>query len=176
MTPNPSIRLTSVMQTLEQVVFPAVEPSNSLAVEQCGVITAQLKMLLQHLPVIDTYHRLCLAELERSIANLPPVNGGSLTTEAASSLNQCLEEAESDNRPAESFHKLGFALEDLIRAAAIDGEPAYKKMVNAEVLEFAKGQSLRERVWFKDSGFDPRPEELPSLNTLLGIDEAECRI
>lgn len=167
MTPNPSIRLISVMQTLDKVVFPAVDSSNSLAVEQCGVIAAQLKMLLQHLPVIDLYHSLCREALVQSVRGLPQAKGGSATMQAASALASCLADAAEDKDPAAAYHRLGFALEDLIRAAADDGESDYRYRLNDIVLEFAKGQTLRERVWCKDAGFDPRPEELPTLETLF---------
>ena len=41
MTPNPNIRLQSLVHTLEQVIFPAVDPANSLANEQCGLVLSQ---------------------------------------------------------------------------------------------------------------------------------------
>jgi len=167
MTPNPSIRLGSVMQTLEQVVFPAVDPSNSLAVEQCGVIAAQLKMFLRHLPVIGIYHSLCRDDLVATVSNLPLAAGGDLTQEAATKLQSCLEGAACDTDAAAAFHRVGFALEDLLRAAARDGAPDYRWAMNEKILQFAKRQKDRERIWFKDAGFDPRPEELPDLETLL---------
>jgi hypothetical protein len=167
MTPNPSIRLGSVMQTLEQVVFPAVDPSNSLAVEQCGVIAAQLKMFLRHLPVIAVYHSLCRDDLVATVNNLPVAAGGALTKAAATNLQCCLKDAASDTDAAAAFHHLGFALEDLLRAAARDGAPDYRAAMNEDVFRFAKRQKDRERIWFKDAGFDPRPEELPDLETML---------
>ena len=173
MTPNPSIRLTSVMQTLDKVVFPAVDPSNSLAVEQCGVIAAQLKMLLQHLPVIDLYHSLCRDALVDSVKSLPPAKGGSATIQAATALETCVGSVTDDSDPAGAYHRLGFALEDLIRAAAEDGDSDYRYQMNQVVLDFARGQSLRERVWCKDAGFDPRPEELPSLEAMLAEKRGE---
>src|SRR5690606_23108332 len=167
MTPNPSIRLGSVMQTLEQVVFPAVDPSNSLAVEQCGVIAAQLKMLLHHLPVIAIYHSLCRDDLVDTVSNLPSAVGGALTMDAASKLQSVLDGAASDSDAAAAFHRLGFALEDLLRAAARDGAPDYRRAMNENVFLFTQRQTRRERVWFKEAGFDPRPEELSDLETML---------
>lgn len=45
------IRLQSVVHTLEQVVIPAVDTTNSLAMEQCGLVLAQLRMLVAHMPL-----------------------------------------------------------------------------------------------------------------------------
>ena len=73
MTPDPIIRLASVVQTLEHVVVPAVDSGNLLAVEQCGVVLAQLRMLERHMPLIGAYHALCLTDLLGVVAALPPV-------------------------------------------------------------------------------------------------------
>lgn len=168
MTPNPTIRLASLLQTLEHVIFPAVAQRNSLAQEQCGLVLGQLRMLIQHMPYFGEYHALCFADLEETVAQLPAHAGGAQSASAAEALSATLREARGINDVLAAYHLLGRALEHLLRLAAEDGEPTYRKAVDSAVLGFSKRQSLRARSWFRDAGFDHAPETLPTLPEMFG--------
>lgn len=71
------------------------------------------------------------------------------------------------DRSAVAFHTLGHAIEELLRACARDGDPAYRAAVNAAVLAFSIRQSRRSRSWFRDAGFDHNPAELPELADMV---------
>lgn len=167
MTPNPIIRLQSLVQTLEHVIVPAVDPGNSLAIEQCGLVLAQLRMLVRHTPFIGEYHALCLGDLMTTVDSIPPAAGGSRTIDAAEALARARAEADDLTDASAGFHLVGRALETLMRAAAHDGDPAYRSSVDSSVLAFSKRQSRRARTWFKDAGFDSNPEELPELADMV---------
>lgn len=167
MTPNPIIRLQSVVHTLEQVVIPAVDTTNSLAMEQCGLVLAQLRMLVAHMPFIGEYHRLCLTDLAGTVDGLPAVEGGPDSRAAVAALATARGLADREADPAVAFHALGRALDELIRAASRDGEPAYRRAVDADVLDFSIRQSRRSRSWFRDAGFDSKPEELPEIADMV---------
>lgn len=168
MTPNPTIRLQSILQTLEHVIFPAVDPKNSLAQEQCGLVLGQLGMLIRHMPYFGEYHALCFGDLADTVAGLPAHDGGSGSTQASATLREKLAATRDEDDPLTAFHALGHALEEYLRALANDGDPACRKSVEAAVLEFSKRQSLRARTWFRDAGFDHAPDELPTLEEMLG--------
>lgn len=168
MTPNPIIRLKSLVHTLEQVIFPAVDPANSLANEQCGLVLAQLRMLIRHMPHIGDYHAMCLDDIRQTIVALPEARGGPLTSAAAANLRSTLGVAGDAADPAAAYQALGKALEALIRASADDGDADYRAGLEHASFAFARRQTLRERVWFKDAGFDPHPEELPELEQMFG--------
>lgn len=168
MTPNPTIRLTSLLQTIEHVIGPAVDPKNSLAQEQCGLVVAQLRMLIQHMPYFGEYHALCYADLAETVSQLPAHAGGPKSRAAADTLSATACRTTAMDDVLAAYHLLGRALEQLIRAAADDGEPAYRKAVGVLVLAFSRRQSLRARSWFKDAGFDHAPETLPTLEEMFG--------
>ena len=62
---------------------------------------------------------------------------------------------------------LGHAIEELLRACARDGDPAYRAALDAAVLAFSIRQSRRSRSWFRDAGFDHNPAELPELADMV---------
>lgn len=167
MTPNPIIRLQSVVHTLEQVVFPAVDNANSLAMEQCGLVLAQLRMLVAHMPFIGEYHRLCLTDLAATVDGLPAGEGGPDSQAAIAALSEARALADREADPAVAFHTLGRAVDELIRANARDGEPAYRSAADAAILAFSIRQSRRSRSWFRDAGFDSKPEELPEIADMV---------
>lgn len=167
MTPNPIIRLQSLVHTLEQVIFPAVDPANSLANEQCGLVLAQLRMLIRHMPYIGDYHAMCLDDILQTIAALPQAHGGPLTLAAAAGLHSAYDGAAEAANPAAAYQALGKAVETLIRASVDDGDAGYRAGLERAAFAFARRQTVRERVWFKDAGFDPHPEELPELEDMF---------
>lgn len=167
MTPNPTIRLKSVLQTLEHVIVPAVDEKNSLAQEQCGLVLAQLRMLIEHMPHFGSYHELCYRDLADSLATLPAHDGGAQSSDAAKSVSAKLSEAEAMVDRLDAYHLLGHALDDLLRAVRADGAADYRKAVEDCALQFSRRQTLRSRTWFKDSGFDHDPDSLPSLEEML---------
>ncbi len=167
MTPNPNIRLQSLVHTLEQVIFPAVDPANSLANEQCGLVLAQLRMLIRQMPYIGDYHAMCLDDIRHTIDDLPEAKGGALTSEAARKLRVTRDEVKDTANPAAAYQLLGKAFEALLRAAAEDGDAHYRDRLERAAFAFSRRQAGRERVWFKDAGFDPHPEEVPELEEMF---------
>jgi hypothetical protein len=171
MTPSIEIRLTSVIHGLRDVVFPALDPQESLAQEQSGLILAQLEMLLKQLPYANSYHRLCLDDLkETAEAMLRKPAGGAETMEARSRLGQIL--SERTNNPHHDYQHIGAGIDVLVRAVARDGEAAYRARVDEAAFAFGKRQNWRERAWFRDAGFDPDPAGLPEIADMCGASEA----
>lgn len=167
MTPNPVIRLTSVVQTLEHVVFPAVDQTNSLAQEQCGLVLAQLRMLIGHLPWIGAYHTLCHDDIAATATGLPAADGGPETLAAAAALAQAVAQAREQGDPLAGFHTIGTAIDTLLRAVAVDGAAAYRRTVERDVFQFSRRQSLRSRSWFRETGFDPDAASVPDYAELI---------
>lgn len=168
MTPNPVIRLTSVLQTLEHVIFPAVDSANSLAQEQCGLVLAQLRMMIGHLPWIGAYHALCFQDAAATVAAFPKIEGGPATLAAAAQLAAALQEARASGDPQEGFHRLGRAMDTLLRALAGDGAPDARRAVERAVFAFSKRQNMRARSWFAEAGFDPAPAQVPPYADMIG--------
>jgi hypothetical protein len=166
MTPSIEVRLESVLHGLRDVVIPAINPDEALAVEQSGLILAQLTMMLKQLPYADRYYRLCRDDARTTAAAIVqnPAGGARIKT-AAEALATLLAGAGADN-PHDDYLALADGIATLTTAVAEDAEPEWRARVNAAVLAFSLRQNRRERVWFVDAGFDPDPGELPTLAAL----------
>jgi hypothetical protein len=166
MTPSIEVRLESVLHGLRDVIFPAINPNEALAVEQSGLILAQLMMLVKQLPYADRYHRLCQDDARTTAAALVQGAAGGPRSKAAIGILSALLAKAGGDDPHAHYLALAGGIAALTTAAAEDAEPDWRARVNADVLAFSVRQNLRERVWFKDAGFDPNPAELPDLAAL----------
>jgi hypothetical protein len=170
MTPSIAVRLESVLHGLRDVVIPAISPSEALAVEQSGLILAQLSMLMQQLPFADRYHRLCLDDARATAAIIvDEPAGGPRSHAAVKSLASMLAGA-GTGEPHADYLALAGGIAALTTAVVDDAEPGWRSHVHATVLAFASRQNRRERVWFKDAGFDPDPAALPTLAALCAAE------
>jgi len=55
----------------------------------------------------------------------------------------------------------------LLQAARLDGTPAYRQASVQRVMLQAERQILRERVWFRASGFELDAGQLPPIDDVL---------
>lgn len=168
MTPDLSIRLESVLHGLRDVIVPALRPDEALAHEQAGLILAQLSMLLHQLPYADRYHRQCRDDARDTAAEVVvDRQGGARSCGAAEALERLLAEA-PDSDPHREYQALAAAISTLTLALPVDGEAGWRARAEPALLAFVTRQNLRERVWFRDAGFDPHPEDLPSIAQSFG--------
>lgn len=166
MTPSIEARLESVLHGLRDVIFPAINPNEALALEQSGLILAQLTMLLQQLPYADRYYRLCRDDARDTAAAIVQHAAGGARSRAAADALAALLTGEGTGDPHADYLALAGEISALTISVAQDAEPDWRSRVNATVLAFSIRQNHRERVWFKDAGFDPDPAELPNLAEL----------
>ncbi|WP_068076556.1 hypothetical protein [Novosphingobium lentum] len=172
MTPGIEVRLTSVLHGLRDVIIPAIKPDEALAVEQSGLILAQLAMLLRQLPYAERYHRLCRDDARTTAAAIVQQPAGGPRSQAAAKAVCVLLAGANPDDPHAGYLALADGIAALTNAVADDGEPGFRARVNAAVLAFSLRQNRRERVWFKDAGFDPDPAELPDLAALCSASMA----
>ena len=165
MTPSIAVRLESVLHGLRDVIVPAINPNEALAVEQIGLIVAQLDMLVRQLPHADRFHRLCRDDARATAAEIVRgPEGGPQSLAAADALAARLLVAHDD--PHADYLAIAEGIATLTTAAYADAGPEWRARLDSAVLGFVCRQNRRERVWVKDAGFDPNPAELPDLVTL----------
>ena len=165
MTPSIAVRLESVLHGLRDVIIPAINPAEALAVEQSGLIMAQLSMLLSQLPYAERYHRLCSDDARATAAELVKnPAGGPRSLAAAEALAAKLAAKDADAHA--DYLAIAEGIATLTTAAFADAEAGWRARIDSAVLAFSCRQNRRERVWFKAAGFDPDPAELPDLATL----------
>jgi len=172
MTPSIPDRFDSMLQTLADIVIPAIDADNALAREQAQLVIAHLAMIKSQLPFADRFDR---EELESAVAlaeqMLELAKGGEVTRAAAETLRQSLASANPDDplTRCEANRTVNAASEDLVRAVRIDGEGEAASQIAKIVFDDANRKVMRDRIWFQDSGFDAERASLPGLNSLFGI-------
>jgi hypothetical protein len=166
MTPSIDVRITSLVRTLGDLVIPAIDPDNDLAREQAGLMLGHLSMLAEQLPHVAGYEALCLDDLRNVARGLAETasGGGETQTAARAVLDAC--NAEGAGAHA-AYNQIGFALEDLIQAAAADGDAALRKAIGPAIVRHGLRQTRRERSWFAMTGIDTLRADLPAIPEMV---------
>lgn len=154
MTPDFGIRLHSIARSLEHVILPALDASNSLAHEQLAIALGHLAVLQQQWQYQADYLAQCLAEMYQ--------------------LGHALG-AEIDRQPStaplftatERHDVVAHAVDTLIIAGHRDGSDKFRRELRQLVLDHGARQSLRDRVWFAATGFDPARANFPEIRALV---------
>lgn len=170
------IQIASMMKALKDVVIPAIDPVNRLAIEQSQLILGMLNLMVQQLPLQFRFDR---DELQRLLAcasqlSALPATGGVLR-EAQATLAECQSLgadvlARCTVDPAELtevVRALRAATGSLMSAASEAGDPATLRAAEDAVLALSREQLLRDRALVIRQGWEPDPAALPSIESLL---------
>lgn len=144
MIPSTELRLKTMMRALTESILPALDPKDSLAQEQAGLLMGHINALLQQAgqePVVDAEEQSALAELAHFLLSV--AEGGAQTTAAIKALQGALN--------AGDVAAISLATERLI--ASPDGTEAFKSAAWEPVLKYSKDAAARGQAWFKPMGF-----------------------
>jgi len=160
MNPSIELRLRTMIRALNETITPAVDPNDSLAQEQAGLLLGHLHVLLQHQgreqELCDTEH---LALKKLAIALIEASDGCSVTEAATKRLQLILHDSDTDS--------LSHAVEAFIADTVTDASDALRQTCDALVIQHAREETRRARIWFKAMGFDHDPGALPDIDSLF---------
>ena len=169
------IQLQTAIRALTEVVAPALDTSNALAVEQLQIVIGMLHLMAVRLPLqvrYDCDELTRLLELSAALTSAIDQDGRAQILAplmAASSKGAAvLTRAQAD--PADilqAIRDLRTRTGALITAVYRDGSDAARGRVTTLVLAHADQQLLRERAWFAPMGWESQPEGLPAIADLL---------
>ncbi len=165
MNPSLDLRIRTMIRAVTEIILPGVDKDNALAQEQARLLVGHLHALQQQQPYADRLAAIegrALKALAHKLINASA--GGSVTKAATARVAAAFQ---TDDRAA-----LSLTVERLIVDSAADGTEAFLQATNALVLKEAKAAANRGRAWFKLMGFDPEPEILPDIPTLISTYEA----
>ena len=174
MIPDIELRLDSVRRALTEVILPAIDAGNSLAIEQTMLAIGHIGMIIGQADNVANYVAICFADLAETMADLPPAAGPKTAT-AAEALAAALPMPEQAADCRAAYRTATAALEHLIRTADGEGDTAFRRELHQRVLAFTKRQSRRERSWFGASGFDPDARTLPSIAEMISAERETIR-
>lgn len=162
MIPSIDDRLDSIVRALQEVILPALDAHQSLAIEQAHLSLAHIGIIRQQL---DDAPRFELDEAETVLALardlLGAADGGAATLSAAKALRAAVDAATLDSPAAVrgATYEIGSAIEGLIHASHEDASNAFRTASLEQVLASGRKSALANRRWNLAAGFEP-PEEL----------------
>lgn len=173
---RPEIQITSVIKAVKDVLIPAIDPNNKLALEQAQLVIGLLSLLASQLPIQFRFDRDELARLLTTAESLGKVQTGNPVvtnamdelaasrTAAASVFERCqLDPAEL----VASVRELREMVGTVISAVAGTDDIAAQLRVEKIILDMSKEQLLRDRSLVKPQGWEPDPAALPGIEQLL---------
>lgn len=166
--------LLASIKALEQVVMPAVDPTDPLATEQLRLVSGFLKFLrtrMEHgyprqLFELDHYLRLA-QQLASDVALLgSPELSLRLDLAEAQALAVQTQAVPLPADVRSAAAALATAVAGIARAAATADAPL-RRRIEQQVLAGSRRWVEMQRAWFVPQGFDLRPDELPALDQAL---------
>ena len=173
MLPSIELRIQNLIKALSQVVLPAIDPENELAREQAQLVIAHLQLIALQWDKAYSFERIALRAMQNLAAALcNTASGGPRTSAATAALRRALEErAMADPRTAtaaaQAITALGGAVDEMILAISTDADATTRTETQAIILDYAKHQAHRERVWFAANNLDPDRGKLEAIDTML---------
>ena len=173
---RPRLQLQTTLTAMRDVIVPAIDPANKVALEQAQLVIGMLVLLEKTLPLAYRYDR---DELRRTLQlattlqqSLADVEGEHSTLcELASSSAAAADVL--DRAKADPF-ELEAAVGDLrakIGALITEVYPrthgSLQATVSGAVLASAKEQLIRERAWVVCQGWESDPSSLASIETVI---------
>lgn len=174
---RPEIQITSMIKAMTDVILPAVDPSNKLAVEQSQLVVGMLSLMAKQLPLQFRFDRDELGRLLTGAGEMktlsPPQGKVKLALDrlargevaGAKVLDACRTD------PAAllySIRELREALGDVVQALAETDDLKQQLQAERVVLDLSKEQLLRDRAMLVMQGFERNPAALPDIDSLLG--------
>jgi hypothetical protein len=171
------LQLATMMRAMQQVVIPAIDPKNQLAMEQAQLITGMMALMAQQLPVQFQFDRDELQRLLDSSQRLLVLGGSNgdvtetvgILAKASQRAAQVLQLCTVDPaRLTDAVHSLREAIGNVMTAVAAQADQALLVAVESEILELSKQQLLRDRALLALQGWEPDAKTLPTIGELLG--------
>lgn len=168
---NPSLddRIASMIRAMADVIMPALDPNNSLAREQAGLMVGHLQVLRQH---VNDAARFEAVELERmeELANrlLGAASGGAQTLSAIDGLRMALDTpGPGSSAGITRLRSIGMAIDRLIGSSRLDADQDSRAAISALILQHGRHAALLNRVWFAGMGFEAADAGLPPMSEML---------
>ncbi len=180
MSDHTTTGLRAALKSLKEVVAPAVDPANPLAVEQLRMVCSFLGMVCEQLPLRGERIRFDLRSaigLAEALTPAAMACGDDVATALAAALTPAVAlaaapgAAEGDIQQATA--RLGAASSALIRASAGCDEHD-RALVERAVLANAKPWLDVQRAWFAPVGFDSEASRLLTLAGALARPPADA--
>lgn len=170
------IQVKTAIRAMQEVVIPALDSVNKMAVEQAALVVGMLQLLEHTLPLVYRYD---CAELE---ANLALVQKLCAAVEGVPSLHQSSGQMEAVaaaacatlNRPRvdpkeieQACTEIRSAISEFIILIYRHAPVPARQDIARLTLSSARKQLVRERAWVISQGWESQPEKLQPIESLI---------
>lgn len=167
---RPDIQIKSMIKAMTEVILPAVDPSNELAIQQAQLMIGHMALLSQRLPL--QYRSDCdelarLLQLFDSLASDAGIGGGDLSGPVEAARDVLARAKAEPEELVEAIRNLAAALDQPLQEAVSSKNENTRRTVLELVLNSSKDQLLRNRAWLIMQGWEPDPSAVPDITTLL---------
>ena len=173
MAPDFQNRLSAIIRSLEEVIFPAIDEAHKPAREQAQLCLVNLRIMSEQYRFV--YH-LALAELDlfhRLQEDLSKVAASRSEAGLRERIDACLNGAPR-GLGVPSFDTVdGLAREcreladEILKLPSVHGDAAEWGEISRLVLEHSRKEEVMRRSWMAGAGLVPRPEMLPSFAEIV---------
>lgn len=174
---RPEVQIAAMIKALTDVIIPAVPRENRLATEQAGLVVGMLNLMRFQLPLQFRFDR---DELRRLVDAADDVDAeGSTDAGTAAAIERLGEPRRRaadvleccQGEPAELYAailEMRSALCALVDASAGSADIGGRERIEAILLSMSKAQLLRDRALVKLQRWEPDPDAVPEIGTLIG--------
>jgi hypothetical protein len=161
--------LRAAIKALSEVVAPAVDPTDSQAVQQLRLVIDSLDFLRQRLEYLhdrerfDVRHHLAVASAVVEDADADALRDAIASAEGVYGRPEA---RTAELRAASAA--LAAELRNLVRDVA-DADPSVRSRVERRILGGTRERIEADRAWHAPQGFDPDPGSTQPLEAALGL-------
>ncbi|MGD9664747.1 MAG: hypothetical protein AB7U34_06040 [Novosphingobium sp.] len=162
MTPDFDTRLKSISSAMENIIIPAIAADDNMALQQAGLIIKHIAIMRDQLPYLQAFESLCLQDMEILAQQILAAPSIGYVRHQSDALDVALRSSQPTTQ--DRYISIGRAIEDIVAAAATG---QLFDEIAEPVLGFGERQTMRERIWFAGTGFDPDTKSLPSIGAAI---------
>jgi hypothetical protein len=169
-----------MIKVMADVVIPAMDLTNSTALEQANLVVGSLRLLVGQIDYAHGYEVLDVRSQARLIEELSrvvedPESG--LIGPAETAAHEALTMVNDPMRPQSEIRELSRRLRELtaeaVRSLLESASERTQRLLHDVVLVHAREQITYERAWVAKMGFDAFPDTLRTIPEALGIKSAD---
>jgi hypothetical protein len=173
---RPAVQIKSMIKAMTDVVLPAIDPANKLALEQGKLMVGLLSLMAQQLPLqfrFDCDELGRLVELAAALkqaaaaASAPSADIEDMNRSAAAAAVILAQAKVGPEQVEQAVRELRAATSQVVRAVCAGDDESVVQQVQSVVLAASKEQLLRDRSWVLMQGWEPDPAAIPRIQTLL---------
>lgn len=165
---RPQLQIQTIIKALMEDILPALDQTNQLAMQSAQLAIGTLTLISQHLPLEYRYDCDELTRLVDAADTLQAHAADSALADTAKKARDVLARARAEpGEILDAIHQMRAATAETVRTVYAQGDEATQAAVQSTVLAMSKDQLLRDRSWLLMQGWEPNPEAVPAIDTLL---------